>query len=348
MKIMEKAVILAEGRYQTAEGKTAHGLVRFSRRFDIVGVIDSECAGEDAGEVLDGISRGINIYRSFEDALKENPAIRYLIIGVATAGGKLPESYKTIVINAIINKISIINGLHLFLSDDPEFSLMAEYHNADIIDVRKIFRDYKVFYDGRRDEVSCKKIAVLGTDSAIGKRTTAIMLHQAFEKIEKKSVFIAMGQTGWMQGFKYCIVLDAIVLDFVTGAIEYIIWKAWKEENPDFIITHGEGAMLHPACPGGFELIAAGKPDYIVLQHSPARKHYDDFPQYTMDSLSKNIRLIEVFSGKKPIAITINSEQMTRSEALQIARKTEADCNILTRVPLYEGVEDIVSAISML
>ncbi len=51
-----EALILAEGKYDTSDAKTAHGLVRKSMRYKIVGVIDSRFAGMDAGEVLDIIN----------------------------------------------------------------------------------------------------------------------------------------------------------------------------------------------------------------------------------------------------------------------------------------------------
>ncbi len=343
---MEKTLILAEGRYNTTDGKTAHGLVRHSKRFRIVGVIDSTLSGKDAGEVLDGIPRGIPIYGSFEEAISENPDVKYLIIGVATPGGYLPKVYRDIIKKAIKRGINIVNGLHNFLSDDPEFSRLAKRYKVELIDVRKLYRDMKIPFTGKINEVTSIKVAVLGTDGAIGKRTTAIMLHEAFERLGKKSVFVAMGQTGWMQGAKYCIVMDSIINDFVAGAIEDVIWRAWKEENPDVIVTHGEGSLLHPAYPGGFELIAAGRPDYIILQHAPMRKHFDDFPQYEIPPLGRYIQLIELLSGKKPIAITINSEKMTKEEALKKAREIEIQYGIMTRVPLYEGVEDIAKAIT--
>ncbi len=71
---MEDAIILADGRYLSSDGKTAHGLVRKSLRYRIVGVIDSELAERDAGEVLDGVRRDIKIYRDLYEALRENPS----------------------------------------------------------------------------------------------------------------------------------------------------------------------------------------------------------------------------------------------------------------------------------
>ena len=60
----ETAVILANGLFRTPFAKTAHGLVRGPCRYRIVGIIDNGCAGEDAGELLDGRRRDIPIFES--------------------------------------------------------------------------------------------------------------------------------------------------------------------------------------------------------------------------------------------------------------------------------------------
>ncbi len=320
--------------------------MRYSGRYKIVGLIDSTLAGKDAGEVLDGIKRAIPIYGTLEEALRENPDAKWLIIGVATPGGKLPQDYRRIIEEAIKNGLGIVNGLHEFLSDDPYFKHLARRYGVEIVDVRKIFYNMRIPFTGKITEVKAIKVAVLGTDAAIGKRTIAIMVHEAFRNLGLKSEFIAMGQTGWMQGFKYAIVTDSIIDDFVPGAIEDVFYRAWVEERPDVIVTHGEGSLLHPAFPGGFDLIAAARPDFIVLQHAPSRKTFDDFPQYRIPPLENYIRIIELLSGKPPVAITINTQGLTRKEALEWARRIEEETGIMTRVPFYQGVEEVARLIA--
>ena len=53
----DTALILTNGRLATADAKTAHGLIRGTDRFRIVGVIDPANCGRDAGVVLDGRCR---------------------------------------------------------------------------------------------------------------------------------------------------------------------------------------------------------------------------------------------------------------------------------------------------
>jgi uncharacterized NAD-dependent epimerase/dehydratase family protein len=39
---------------------------------------------------------------------------------------------------------------------------------------------------------------------------------------------IGTGQTAWMQGARYSMVMDALVNDFVSGEIEHAVWQAWS------------------------------------------------------------------------------------------------------------------------
>ena len=48
------AIVYCEGAFGTTNGKTAHGLIRRSRRYKVLAVVDSLQAEKDAGEVLDG------------------------------------------------------------------------------------------------------------------------------------------------------------------------------------------------------------------------------------------------------------------------------------------------------
>ena len=91
----ETAVILANGLFRTSFAKTAHGLVRGPSRYRILGVIDSSCPGEDAGELLDGVSCGIPVYESVEAVLEAiDPRPDDCIVGVATSGGDMPTELR--------------------------------------------------------------------------------------------------------------------------------------------------------------------------------------------------------------------------------------------------------------
>jgi uncharacterized NAD-dependent epimerase/dehydratase family protein len=150
----------------------------------------------------------------------------------------------------------------------------------------------------------------LGTDSAVGKRTTAWALVDALRAAGHSMELIGTGQTAWMQGARYCIILDALINDFVAGEIEHVVWSAWNDARPEVIVIEGQGSLLNPAYPGGFEILAAGRPDVVVLQHAPARKEYDGFPGYPLHPLETQIQAIELISSRPVVAIAVNHEDL--------------------------------------
>ena len=160
---MERAVILVDGYFDSTVGKTAHGLIRYSRRWRIVGVIDSKYAGRDAGEVLDGIPRGIPVFSSLDEALR-NTNFEWLIIGVATEGGRLPRDFLPVIKEALRRGISIVSGLHEFLSEMEELKYIARYSGARIIDVRKIFMNRKIPFRGVIEAVSYTHLTLPTTE----------------------------------------------------------------------------------------------------------------------------------------------------------------------------------------
>ncbi|MBR9984523.1 MAG: DUF1611 domain-containing protein, partial [Desulfosarcina sp.] len=184
-KVDGNAIVYCEGAFNTLNGKTAHGLVRFCLRYKIAAVVDSRYANRDAGEVLDGKAGGIPVVDSIERAIQaaENagtPAT-HLVIGIAPDGGRLGKSARQDVIKAIDMNLNVDCGLHDFLSEDEEIARQAVSRGVGIRDIRKPPpRDRLHFFSGKIEDVAALKIAVLGTDAAVGKRTTAWLMVQAF------------------------------------------------------------------------------------------------------------------------------------------------------------------------
>ena len=109
---------------------------------------------------------------------------------------------------------------------------MAAQRNLEIIYVRKPKKVKDLhFWTGKIKEVKCPKVAVLGTDCALGKRTTTRFLVEAMRKAGYKAEMIYTGQTGWMQGAKYGFVFDSTLNDFISGEMEHaVFYVPWK--NP--------------------------------------------------------------------------------------------------------------------
>lgn len=328
---MKKAAVLAEGFLGTTYGKTANGLCRFTTRFDVVAAIDSTKKGQPIGEIVPKANAKIRIVGNVREAIELGA--NTMVVGVATDGGFLPENYRPIITNAIESGMEIVSGLHEFISDDPEFVKLSKENNVTITDVRKIFMSRRDFYTGRIREVRSKRIAVLGTDSAIGKRTTAVYLNESMKKLNHSSVMIGTGQTAWMQGFPYTVVIDSMINDFVAGGIESVILEAWDKEHPQYMFLEGQGSVLHPAYPGSFEIIAAGKPDGIILQHAPSRLNYDGF-DIPIPPLEKFIKILKLLSDREVIGISLNTENMNKGQIKEEIERLQSKFSIPVFDPL--------------
>lgn len=344
---MEKknAIVITAGYLESSNGKTAHGLIRGTERFSIVGVIDSKSAGKDAGEVLDGKKRNIPIYSSIGDfASNSKEKAVYCIIGVATKGGVIPESLRIMLKEALDNGYGLINGLHEYISDIPELAELAKQKGLEIVDVRKPkkFKDLH-FWSGKIKTVPCPKVAVLGTDCALGKRTTTRFLVQAMRAAGFKAEMIYTGQTGWMQGAKYGMVFDSTLNDFISGEMEHAIVQCWEQEQPDIMFIEGQSSLRNPSGPAGAEWIVSADATAVVLQHNPARKQYKDmefYPAYIADPKDE-IALIKMY-GAETVALTINTAKMDQKDARDYAAQYEKSLGIPCILPLEDGVERLI------
>ena len=338
------AIVYCEANFGGIDGKTANGLVRSSEKYEILSIIDSEKAGQDSGSVLDGEPNGIPIVRDLAHALERAEQLPdYFIFGIAPASGMLSTSERKLVLNAIDHGMNIVNGLHEFLNDDPEFVAACVKSDVVIRDVRRPRpkKDLHVF-SGRIAEVTCPRIAVLGTDCAIGKRTTATILTRALIKRGIKAVMIGTGQTGLIQGARYGLALDAVPSQYCAGELEATIVEAFEGEDPDVIFIEGQGSLSHPAYSTSSFILRGSCPDGVILQHAPKRQHRCDFEQMKMPSPASEINLIETFAATKVIGLTLNHEDMTDAEVSSAITLYERELGIPATDALIRSSERLV------
>jgi uncharacterized NAD-dependent epimerase/dehydratase family protein len=343
----KRAIVYADRFFNCADGKTAHGLVRYSKRFDVTCVVDTTLNEGDSGEILDGMKRNIPLYNDLDRAYSKSDANTF-IIGAVSEGGVLPEGYDKAVIWALEKGLDVVSGLHQFISEDPVFRKLAKKHDCIITDVRKIFRDYKRFYTGKIKEVKSARIAILGTDSAVGKRTIAVMINEELKKRGRKTDMIYTGQTGWIQGWPHGIVLDAMINDFVAGGIEGAIIDSWNDLRPDIMIIEGQGSLVHPFFPGGFEILAAGRINGFLLVDAPKRPHLDGFPDYPMPDPQRVVKIAELLTEKPLLGIGINRENMNKQDTKDAKIKLKKFFNVSVIEPLSDGVSEIVNVLEEL
>ncbi len=346
----ETAIVYCEGNFGAIDGKTANGLVRHSEKYKILSVIDSEQTGLDSGEVLDKKPNAIPICRNLAHSLEHAGGVPdYFIFGMAPASGMLSQQERRIVLEAISLGMNIVNGLHEFLNDDPEFVRASVVSDVEMLDVRKprAKKDLRTF-SGHISRVTCPRIAVLGTDCAIGKRTTASILTQALNEQGLRAVMVGTGQTGLMQGARYGLALDAVPSQFCAGELEATIVDAFERESPDVMIIEGQGALSHPAYSTTSFILRGSTPDGVVLQHAPRRSHRCDFERMPMPIPKTEINLIETFAATRVIGLTINHENMSQADVSTSIEQYERELGIpvtdaLTR-PTDRLVEMVLSA----
>lgn len=345
-----KALVLTNGLLVSNDAKTAHGLIRGTERYTIVGVIDhAATAGKDAGEILDGKHRNIPVFESLAAAISQLKEIDFLIIGVATVGGVLPSDMNEIVKNALKNKISVVNGLHEYLSEKPEMVALAQENGVQLIDIRKPkTRKDLHFWTGDIYKVTAPIIAVLGMDCAMGKRTTARLIREACQKETLNAQMIYTGQTGWLQGGKYGFIFDSTLNDFVSGELEHAIVSCWQETQADFILLEGQSSLRNPSGPCGFEMLISGNAKSVVLVHAPKRQYFDNEPHWgEIPSVESEIELIKKL-GSNVIALALNTENCTFEEAKSFQKNYAKKLQIPILLPIEEGVEPIIPVLKSL
>ena len=312
----QPAVILAEGSFQTPRAKVAHGLVRGTSRFDIRAVVDSTCSGSDAGMLLDGRPTGVHVVADLDGAraLATGHRRPAAILGVAPHGGRLDPGLHTLIVQTLRHGFDIVSGLHDFLCDDPVIAPLAARLGATLTDVRKPPSDRPLrYWTGEVTDLRATRIAVLGTDCMVGKRTTSRLLVAALREAGTSAEMIHTGQTGWMQGSRYGIVLDSIPCDFVAGEIEGAMLACAAEADPDIMFLEGQSGLRNPAGSGAGSrgIMIAGDSHAVVLQHSPARKYFDGLEDrgFRIPDIADEVSLLERFD-RPVVAVTINTQGM--------------------------------------
>lgn len=299
------AIVLAEGEFGKTGGKTSNGVVMHSEVFDTRAVVDSTTAGESPADVLRRPDAPeIPIVESVTDALETAPEAEALVIGVAPAGGELPEAWISGIEDAVRAGCDVVSGLHTFLGDEDHWSELAAEHDARIFDVRKPpEEDALRVGDGSVDEADADVVLTLGTDCAIGKRTTTFELYKAAREAGLNAGWVATGQTGIMVGAHDGVVIDRVPADFTAGVVEDLVKSVAADH--DLVFVEGQASLTHRAYSGVTLSILHGSwPDAVVLADEPERTQRTHFEQFLVDGVESETDLIEELSDAEVAAIS--------------------------------------------
>ena len=337
-----RIVILAEGKFSPLESKTANQAIRYIPD-EVVCVIDSRQAGRTAQHAL-GFGGKIPIVADFQSSLSMKPTT--LLIGIAPTGGRLPDAWRTTILEAIDHRLNVISGLHTLLSDDSELVARARANNVQLVDLRKIAPEYEVVARGHWKQRTAKTILTVGTDCNVGKMTASLELHREFARRGLSSDFVATGQTGILLSGKG-IPVDSIISDYVAGAIEMEVEKAVAAQH-SFIHVEGQGSLTHQ----GYSSVTLGlmhgvMPDAMIMVHHPVR-HVDDygFPLNDVNGLiSLHETILAPFKTSKVVGIALNTVMMTSQQVEVAIRELEAATGLPVANVLTPGVARLADAI---
>jgi len=335
-----RLVILAEGNFGYHHGKTAMGVIRFGRD-TVLAVIDSAQAGGNVQTWLGAQPRfDIPIVATLDDALALEPRATVLLIGIAPTGGRLPESWRAVILAAIAAGLDVHSGLHTLLGDDAEFAAAASAAGVRIVDYRRPPERTETA-TGRRHAAGKRVLLTVGTDCAIGKMSVALELRRAAEDAGRSTSFVATGQTGMMiEGWG--VAVDRVISDFVQGTVEELV--AEGERRGDWVLVEGQGSLDHPAysCVT-LGLIHGATPHAMILVHKPGltAHEFDHLPErsFPLAPLNEFIRLHEQVAGlvapSRVVAVALNTS-LIADEAE--ARKVIASIAVETGLPCADPV----------
>lgn len=298
-------VLYAQKCLHALGSKTANGLILF-RNAEVKVIVDASKAGQTAQTVL-GYGGDIPIVSHISEAMAFQPDT--FVMGIAPIGGAVNPDWLPEIKIALEAGLSVWAGLHQFVGDMEE--LKAFQHL--IWDVRKAPPGLRVAQGHWRERKS-KVILTIGSDSNVGKMTTALTLQQHLKDIGLESVFIGTGQTGMMISGRG-VAVDAVVADFINGATEMEIDKV--DGQAPLIIVEGQGAVTHMGYSGvTLGLIHGAMPDAFILAHQPSRlsDDYDHPLPDILDVIHLHETLMKPFKAATVLGINLYSKDLSLRE----------------------------------
>ncbi len=340
-----RLAILIDGGTNRDHAKTAAGVVRFSP-FKTVAIICPEARGRDPEEWL-GAGRGVPVVDTLEEALALRP--NSLLLGTAPMGGGLPESWRTVIEKALRAGLDILNGLHVFLSDDPHFSRLARELGRELVDYRKPPENLPV---GLARCKTMRETIVLftGTDCSVGKMTAALVIAESLRAQGLRAEVVATGQTGMMiTGRGYAI--DAIKGDFMAGAVEKLILEL--RGKTDIVLVEGQGSLLHPGYSSvTLALLHGAVPDGMTLCHTAGMEELKRDLKIAIPPLDQVAaqyeELARFIKPCKTFAAAVRTAHLSEEDARRAIADTEAILGAPADDPVRFGAGKLADAVMRL
>jgi uncharacterized NAD-dependent epimerase/dehydratase family protein len=306
---------------------------------DIVALLDSERPGET--------EEGFPIVGSVADALEYRPTVA--LVGVATQGGRFPPAWRELLKDAIRAGLDVENGLHEFVSTDPELVELAGQNGVELRDLRKPPPGLNV-PTGENLTHDATSILAVGSDCAIGKMTVMLELDREARRRGIRSEFVPTGQTG-IAIAGWGIAVDAVVSDFIAGAAEQLVLEGIRRGG-EVLFVEGQGSLLHPAYSGvTLGLIHGSAPHAYVLCHMAGSAIVDGDARFPIPPLSELVDLHERMSliarPAKVLAVALNTRDLDDAAARRAVADAWAETGLPAGDPVRFGAGPLVDALGL-
>ena len=272
---------------------------------------------------------------------------RTMLVGVANAGGFVPQGWVPTIVAALEAGLDVMAGMHRRLADIPEVAAAARGHGRRLFDVRQPTREFEV---GKGTPRQGRRVLTVGTDCSLGKMFTSLAIEKEMRRRGLKASFRATGQSGIFIAGEG-VAVDGVVADFISGCIE---WLCPANEADHWDVIEGQGSLFHPSFAGvSLGLLHGAQADALVMCHEPGRPHMRGLPGRPLPSLEECIEANES-AGRltnpavATVGITANTSAMAEDEALAWLEATSKRLALPCCDPLRTGVDAIVDRLQAL
>ncbi len=266
---------------------------------------------------------------------------RTLVLGIANSGGTLADELVEDAAAALEAGMNVAAGLHQRLREVARLVALAEAKGLQLFDVRDPPADLKVGNGYRR---AGRRLLTVGTDCSVGKMYTTLALSRALNARGVAADFRATGQTGILIAGDG-IPLDAVVADFISGAIEQL---SPERHDGGWDLIEGQGSLFHPSFAGvSTGLLHGAQPEAIVLCHDPSRLHMRGIPGRALpgleECLAMNLEVARLTSpGVRAVGVCLNTSMLDAEEAERSCARTADMLGLPCTDPVAFGVDPII------
>ena len=202
-----------------------------------------------------------------------------------------------------------------------------------------------MFDTGKGTKRKGKRLLTVGTDCSVGKKYTALAVEKALKDNGIKANFKATGQTGVLIA-ENGIAIDAIVSDFISGAVE---WVSPDNDKDNWDIIEGQGSLLHPSFAGvSLGLLHGSQADAFLVCHEPTRKKMRgvDTPIPSIQEIIDLTISLGSLTNKKIqcAGIALNTSEMV-DDPLELKKSISNEFDLPCLDPIVDNLDPFINII---